>query len=182
MAVGLGIWYCLMLAGISGTVAGVIIAALAPLTTRKSGGTLQLSERVEDILLPLTAYIIVPLFVFTSTGLVFENVTLAGGGAKTVFFGVLAGLLCGKPLGIILATWLSTKMRLAQKPASLSWWHIGGAGFLAGIGFTISLFVADLSFGHLPQLRDAAITGVFIASILGGIIGSLMLRMQRPSP
>src|SRR5205085_11197020 len=74
--IGFSIWYCLLVAGISGTIAGVIVAASAPLTTRRRTSThLQTSEEVEEILLPLTAYLIIPVFVFANAGLDFSKIT-----------------------------------------------------------------------------------------------------------
>lgn len=174
--IGFCIWYCLLLAGVSGTMAGVIVALFAPLTSRAQNSPLQLSEKVEDALLPLTAYIIVPLFVFTSAGLVFSQLSLQQDKGLMVFIGVIAGLLIGKPLGIVIASWLSTKLRLSKKPETLNWSHIIGVGCLAGIGFTVSLLITDLSFGNNPVLQNASVLGIFVASILSGFIGLMLLR------
>jgi NhaA family Na+:H+ antiporter len=174
--IGFCIWYCLLLAGISGTMAGVIVAAMAPLSKRFVKNTpLQDSEKIEDVLLPITAYIIVPLFVFTSAGLVFSELSFSQGNGLSVFAGVVTGLLVGKPLGIFGASLIATKLQLAYKPAELSWSHVLGVGFIAGIGFTISLLIADLSFNEYPALQNTAIFGVFVASIVSAIIGLLIL-------
>lgn len=176
---GLTMWYCFMLAGISGTMAGVLVAALAPLTTSRDGSKkLQSSEKVEDLLLPLTAYVIVPLFVFCNAGLALNSLKLSEESSAMVFAGVLAGLLIGKPLGIVLAGWTAVKLKLANKPANVSWAHLVGVGFVAGIGFTISLLIADLSFGAYDQLQNAAVFGVFVASISSGLIGLLILGLR----
>ena len=172
--VGLLLWYCFMLAGISGTMAGVLMAALAPLTASRSSN-LQPSVKIEDFLLPVTAYFVVPLFVFCNAGLVFGSLKLNEGGSLMVFMGVSLGLLIGKPLGIVTASWLATKLKLTQKPAAITWMHLLGVGFVAGIGFTVSLLIADLSFGAYNQLQSAAIFGVFVASILSGLTGLAML-------
>lgn len=174
---GIAIWYCLMQAGISGTMAGVIVAALAPLASanQKHHG-LQSSEKIEDMLLPVTAFIIVPLFVFTNAGLVFADLTSIPRSGLTITLGVIGGLVIGKPLGIILATWLSTKLGLSFKPKGLKWRHIMGIGCLAGIGFTISLLITDLSFGENPPYQNAAVLGVFVASVLSAILGLFVLH------
>lgn len=173
---GLCIWYCLLLAGVSGTLAGVLVAALMPLTKHRKGSPLQLSERIEDMLLPATAYIIVPLFVFTSTGLVFSQLALQQDRSFMVFMGVVVGLVIGKPLGIISVSWFSAKLRLAHKPESLSWGHIMGVSVLAGVGFTVSLLIADLSFSNNTALQNVAVLGVFVASVLSGSFGIIFLR------
>jgi NhaA family Na+:H+ antiporter len=177
LIIGLIIWYLLLSAGISATMAGVIVAALSPLTTRrkKSSNRLQSSEWLEDTLLPISAYVIVPLFVFTSAGLVFNDINLTSGNGLMVFVGVVAGLMIGKPLGIISATWLATSLRITSKPKDLNRSHIIGIGFIAGIGFTISLLIADLSFVDYPNMLNAATFGVFVASIFSGLIGLLIL-------
>ncbi|HTE22034.1 MAG TPA: Na+/H+ antiporter NhaA [Candidatus Limnocylindria bacterium] len=176
LIVGFCMWYCLLLAGISGTMAGVILAGLAPLTRRSNRSILlQFSEKVEDALLPLTAYVVVPLFVFSSAGLVINTLSLTQENGLMVFAGVAAGLLIGKPLGIVSASWVAAKLQLTHKPKDLSWTHIIGAGFIAGIGFTISLLIADLSFSPNPKFQNAAIFGVFVASLLAGLAGVAIL-------
>jgi Na+:H+ antiporter, NhaA family len=180
---GLLLWYCLMLAGISGTMAGVLLAALAPLTTSRSNlRKLQSSEKIEDILLPVTAYLVVPLFVFCNAGLAFSSLRLTEGDSLAVFTGVLLGLLIGKPLGIVAAGWTATSLRLAKRPAGITWTHLLGVGFVAGIGFTISLLIADLSLGSYAQLQNAAIFGVFVASVLSGFLGLLILGLHAKRP
>lgn len=175
ITIGLLMWYCLLLAGVSGTIAGVIIAALMPLTSSRSKNKIQSSEKIEDLLLPITAYFVVPLFVFANVGLSFSSVSFAESGSISVFAGVLAGLLVGKPLGIVGASLVATMLGLTKKPAGLSWIHITGVGFIAGIGFTISLLISDLSFNGNDNLHNASIIGVFVASIISGLIGLTIL-------
>jgi NhaA family Na+:H+ antiporter len=175
LGTGFLIWYCLLLAGVSGTMAGVIVGALAPLTARHDKRKkLQLSEKIEDLLLPLTSYIIVPLFVFTSAGLALGTLNITESG-MTVFAGVALGLLVGKPVGIVLASWLASVFRLAAKPRGVSWKHIWGVGMVAGIGFTMSLLIADLSFRGYPDLGDAAKLGILGASTAAGVLGLAFL-------
>lgn len=177
---GLAIWYCLLLAGLSGTIAGVIVAIMAPLTTRRSNAkNLQGSELVEDILLPVTVFVIVPLFVFANAGLDFGLVTLTPGNGLGVYFGVLLGLLIGKPVGIFAAGWLAAKLRIAHKPSGVGWTQILGVGFIAGIGFTIAILIADLAYKTNLVLQHAAVLGVFSASIIAGFIGMVILKLGR---
>lgn len=174
---GFAIWYCLLLAGVSGTVAGVVVAVIAPLTTRRSNAAkLQESEVLEDLLLPVTAFLIVPLFVFANAGLDFEQLALEQGKGLSVFMGVALGLFIGKPAGILAAGWIAVKLRLAHKPRNINWPQILGVGYVAGIGFTIAILIADLSYKNLPDLQHAAISGVFLASVASGIAGMLILK------
>ena len=90
--------------------------------------------------------------------------------------GVLLGLLIGKPVGITLAAWLAVRTGLAVRPAGASWRMLHGVAWLGGIGFTMSLFIAGLAFGDAPRLLIAAKLGTFLASVLAGIVGWLLLH------
>lgn len=180
LLIGFGIWYCLLVAGVSGTIAGVIVAAIAPLTTRKSNSVrFQASEEVEEILLPVTAYMIIPVFVFANAGLDFSSLTLYAENGLMVFLGVAAGLFIGKPVGIFSASWIAAKLRIAHKPRGISWSQLLGIGFIAGIGFTISLLITDLAYRSNTNLQEVATLGVFVASILSGLIGLAILKSAR---
>lgn len=175
--IGCGIWYCIVVSGLSGTMAGVIIALLMPLAKRRSNAShLQTSEIVEDVLIPVTSFIIVPLFVFANAGLKISNILLAKDRGLSVFIGVFLGLLIGKPLGIFIASWIANALKIAEKPANTSWNQIIGIGFLAGIGFTISLLIGDLAYGANSELHSSAVLGIFLASAVAAIIGLLTLR------
>lgn len=174
---GLGIWYAMLVAGVSATMAGVIVAFLMPLTTRsKRVFNLQASEVIEDVLIPVTTFVVVPLFVFANAGLNLSQISLASGGGLSVFLGASLGLLIGKPLGIICTSFIATKLALSHKPVNIKWSNIIGIGFIAGIGFTVSLLISDLSYRSQPLLLNSAIFGVFTASIFGAIIGLTILR------
>lgn len=177
--IGFAVWYCLLMAGVTGTIAGVIVALIAPLTTsRANASKLQGSEIVEDILLPVTAFLIVPLFVFANAGLDFSKVSLSHGNGLMIFVGVALGLLIGKPLGIFTGGWIAAKLRIAHKPRGISWKQILGVGFISGIGFTISILIADLAYKSNPDFQNAAIMGVFTASVLSGLIGIFILKFS----
>ncbi len=175
--IGFGIWYCLVVAGLSGTMAGVVIALLMPLSKRRANAQrLQTSEIVEDALIPMTSFIIVPLFVFANAGLRLASISLSSHAGMSVFIGVMLGLLIGKPVGIVIASWASNILKIAEKPANTTWSQICGIGFLAGIGFTISLLIGDLAYGASSGLHSSAVLGIFSASVLAAVIGLLILR------
>lgn len=177
LILGFLIWYCLLLAGVSATMAGVIIAFLMPLNKRgKRVIDLQASEVIEDVLIPFTSFVVVPLFVFANAGLKFSDVSLSTDKGLTVFLGVALGLLIGKPLGILCAGWVATKLALAKKPTNIRWSHIIGVGLIAGIGFTVSLLIGDLSYRANPELQSSAVLGIFIGSITAGILGLVVLK------
>jgi Na+:H+ antiporter, NhaA family len=133
-------------------------------------------QRLEERLHGLVAFGIMPLFALANAG-----VSLGGGLASItspISLGILLGLILGKPLGITLFAWLAVRTRLAVLPADASWMMIHGAGWLGGIGFTMSLFIAGLAFDH-PALLTQAKLGIFAASLLAGSAGWLLLRLQR---
>jgi Na+:H+ antiporter, NhaA family len=137
---------------------------------------LQPAEVAEDVLLPVTTYVVVPIFVFVNAGLNFASVELSGSAETMIFAGVLAGLILGKPIGILGASFIATQLRLAKKPRGVTWTHILGIGFICGIGFTIALLVTSLSYRGENGLQQAAIVGVYAASLVSGVIGVLILK------
>jgi NhaA family Na+:H+ antiporter len=131
-------------------------------------------HRLEHALHPWVAFAIMPIFALANAG-----VTLQGDWsllASPVALGIIAGLVAGKPLGIMLAVWLVVKTKLAVMPTGAGWRQVFGVSALAGIGFTMSLFVAGLAFGDTPLL-DTAKFGILSASLLAGLIGWLTFRV-----
>ncbi len=135
-------------------------------------------HRLEHALHPWVTFAIMPLFALANAG-----VHLSGDGGKLVVqpitLGIIIGLLLGKPLGVTIAAWLAVRLGPASLPANVSWRHIHGAGWLAGIGFTMSLFMAGLSFSDDTRLTEAKL-GILIASLCAGIIGSIVLVRIKP--
>jgi Na+:H+ antiporter, NhaA family len=131
-------------------------------------------------LLPWVAYGILPLFAFANAG-----VPLGSGFnqllSSPVTWGVVAGLIVGKPIGITVFAWLAVRTGIAIMPGAISWRHIGGVACLGGIGFTISLFIAELAFADNP-LGDAARIGILVGSVIAGAVGYAVLRATLPPP
>ena len=134
---------------------------------------------MEHVLHPWVAFAIVPLFALANAGV------RVGGGllealSNGVTLGVVLGLVLGKQLGVSLGAWLAVRLGVADLPEGVAWRHIYGAGWLAGIGFTMSLFVADLAFADPGEaaLLTAAKLGILGASIIAGVGGWLILRRQ----
>ena len=129
--------------------------------------------RLEHGLHPWVAFLIVPLFALANAGIRFpEDVGAAL--SQPVVIGVVAGLVLGKQLGITAAAWLVVRAGLASLPAGVAWRHMYGVAWLGGIGFTMSLFVAELAFPD-PVLEDAAKLGILLASVIAGLGGFLVL-------
>jgi NhaA family Na+:H+ antiporter len=131
-------------------------------------------HELEHALHPWVVFAIMPIFALANAG-----VPLSGGIADAltspVALGIVAGLVVGKQLGITLFAWLAVRSGLSELPRGISWRHVYGAGWLAGIGFTMSLFITDLAFPDSP-LVDVAKLGILAASLIAGIVGWLILR------
>ena len=132
------------------------------------------ADRVTRNLHDWIAFLVLPLFALSNAGVTFSLSTLGGMLHSSVAWGVLVGLFLGKPLGVFGVSWLAVKLKLARLPSSVSWTHVAGVGVLAGIGFTVSLFISALAFDDPAQL-DAAKTAILLASLLAGVTGYLLL-------
>ena len=140
-------------------------------------------QDLEDTLHPLVNYIIIPLFAFANAGILFQGMSFSAV-YSGVGLAVICGLLIGKFVGIFSFTWLAIKLKLAAKPDRSTWKMIAGVSMLGGIGFTVSLFIANLSFGSMGSegmrlLNDAKL-GILIGSLLSGVIGYLYLSRVLP--
>jgi NhaA family Na+:H+ antiporter len=125
------------------------------------------------------AFAIVPVFALANAGVPLGG-GLADAVASPVSLGIVAGLVLGKQLGVTLFAWLAVKSGASELPAGVGWRHVYGAGWLAGIGFTMSLFVTDLAFSEGP-LVDAAKIGTLAASLVAGVGGWAILRGGAPA-
>lgn len=130
-------------------------------------------SKLEHFLHSYSTYLIMPLFAFANAG-----VSIQGGsvdfGSSHIIYGVALGLVVGKPVGIFALTFLCEKLGIASRPDGLSWSYIFGAGMLAGIGFTMSMFVSNLAFNDLTHV-DIAKISILCSSLLAGILGSIAL-------
>ncbi len=135
-------------------------------------------KRLEHVLHPWVAFMILPLFAFANAGVSLQGVTLAGL-TSLLPLGIMAGLFIGKPLGISLFCWLALKLKWASLPEGTTCKQIMAVGILCGIGFTMSIFIATLAFGSVdPALINWAKLGILIGSVLSAVIGYLILRQR----
>ena len=175
------LWLFTLMSGVHATIAGVIAALTIPVTPSPAAPDDVSSplHRLEHGLHPWVAYAIVPLFGFANAG-----VSLAGTSLATLVeplvLGIMLGLFAGKQLGIFGAIWLADRLRVAPRPSGASWAQIYGVALLAGIGFTMSLFIGGLAFAD-PALADRVKIGVLGGSLLSAITGYLVLRLA-PAP
>jgi len=164
------LWVCMYESGVHPTIAGVILGLLTP--ARPFGGR-QVIEGLEHRLHPWTSFLIVPLFALANAGIVIDRDTVSRAFDSPVTIGVAVGLVVGKTLGITLATVLGVRLRLGKLPDGVRWPHLVGGAAVAGIGFTVALFVADLSFGG-ARLENAII-GILAGSLLSGLVGAAVI-------
>ncbi|MCH7668966.1 MAG: Na+/H+ antiporter NhaA [Acidobacteria bacterium] len=138
-------------------------------------------DRLEHSLHPWSAFVIVPLFALANAGVSFEGVNLGEAVTSSVALGVAAGLFVGKLVGITLFTWIAVKTGLGRLPQNTDWGQIVGLAALAGIGFTVSLFIAELAYTDVA-ITNLAKIGIFVGSGISGIVGYMLLsRRGAPS-
>lgn len=171
--VGFILWLCVLSSGIHATLAGIALAFAYPLHDKRNHFYLP-SRKIESYLHPWVAYAILPLFAFANAGVTFSHTTESSL-YHPITLGIFAGLFFGKPLGIFLACWLAVKLKVANLPTGVDFPMIYGIGILAGIGFTMSLFVGGLAF-PVGNYHLMVKVGVFGASVLSGAIGYWVLR------
>lgn len=183
LPLGLATWALVHASGIHATVAGVLLGLAVPvIRSQASGGPGAgpgLSEIFEHRFRPISAGIAVPVFAFFSAG-----VAVGGwGGLRSaltdpVAVGIILALVLGKPAGILGTTWLLTKATRARLDSSLKWIDIFGVSILAGVGFTVSLLVAELSFGQGSVHDDHAKVGILTASLLAALLATAVLKTR----
>ncbi|MCO5166466.1 MAG: Na+/H+ antiporter NhaA [Planctomycetes bacterium] len=138
--------------------------------------------RLERRMGPLVSLFVLPVFALANAGVPLGR-GLLDGLLDPVFLGVALGLLVGKPLGICAFSWVAVRLRLGELPGGATWRQLAGVGVLAGIGFTMSLFIAGLAFPGAPGLQDAAKVGVLAASFVAALLGVVLLGLTAgPAP
>lgn len=175
---GLVLWVLVYQSGIHSSITGAILGLLAPLAITK-GKHVSVAERVEKAVIPFTTFIVVPLFAFANTGIVFALSSFDNATAVQIAGGIVVGLAVGKVLGILGATWLMVRLRLARLPTRATWNQIIGVSMLAGIGFTVSIFITELAFTNEDFINAAKIS-IFIASLISAVVGYVSLRYLNP--
>lgn len=180
LPLGIVAWALLHASGIHATIAGVVLGLIVPVRRRDGRTDVPgLSEIFEHRLRPLSAGFAVPVFAFFSAGVTVGGVAgLWSALTDTVALGIIAGLVLGKPIGILLTTWLLTRVTSARLDDTVKWIDLVGVGLLAGIGFTVSLLIAELSFGAGTPTADHAKVGVLTASLLAAAVASVLLSAR----
>ncbi len=163
------LWLLFLASGVHATIAGVALAATIPAKGDESP-----LQKLEDALHPWVTFGVMPVFAFANAGVPLgEGFRSAVG--DPIAHGIGAGLLLGKPLGIVGMAWLAVKLKFAELPESVGWRHIVGAGILGGVGFTMSLFIAELGLTDPTHLLVAK-TAILGSSVAAGVVGFILLR------
>lgn len=181
--IGAVVWVCVLKSGVHATLAGVAVGLTIPLNVRDNDGTPhKLASHLEHMLHPWVAFLIMPLFAFANAGVSFAGVT-ADHVLRATPLGIILGLVVGKPIGILLGAGSMVALRLGRLPTGSTWGSMIGLSLLAGIGFTMSLFIGMLAFeGAGPELAVAVRIGVLGGSFVAAVSGFLWLRVTLRNP
>jgi Na+/H+ antiporter NhaA len=134
------------------------------------------NERLQLKIQPWSSYVIVPLFVLANAGVVLDRHTLAAAFASPLTWGIIVGLVLGKPIGVTLGTWVALRTGLGRVPDTLRWGQLFGGAGLSGIGFTVALFVTELALEDELLISEAKI-GILTGSVLAALVGWLVFRL-----
>jgi NhaA family Na+:H+ antiporter len=169
---GLVLWYCMLRSGVHATISGVLLAFAIPFG---KGGDQSLSARLQHFLHPIVAYFIVPVFALANTGIILSGEILHTLGSVNSL-GIMMGLTLGKPIGIVLFSAVAVQIKTASLPSGVAWKHIMAAGMLAGIGFTMSIFITILAFPDSATIVSSKVA-ILVASLLSAFIGLFTFRL-----
>jgi Na+:H+ antiporter, NhaA family len=203
VALGVGLWLALEESGVHATIAGVVLGLLAPTrphvqrelvdvevltdissvqaareTASLARESVSVVEWLEHVLHPWTSFVIVPLFALANAGITLSADAISDAATSRVAIGVLLGLVVGKLVGISLFTWLAVRLRLGVVPEGATGRGIAGIAAVAGIGFTVSIFVTDLAFAD-PAFRNEAKVAILAAAVVAGGLGAIILSRGR---
>lgn len=177
--VGIVLWVSVLKSGVHATLAGVALAFAIPLRAQNGRGESPLRQ-LEHALHPWVTFLILPVFAFANAGVSFADMSVEEF-LGPVPMGIALGLFLGKQLGVFGFIWLSVKLRLARLPDNVTWSGVYGMSVLAGIGFTMSLFIDSLAYETDPDhYASADKMAVLVASVASAVLGYLILRFGRP--
>jgi NhaA family Na+:H+ antiporter len=180
---GVALWYCMYKSGVHPTLAGVVLGLMTPNMIKENSkpkdgedGQLSVIEWLEKLIHPWSSFVIIPLFAFANTGVVITNQSITDAINSPIAWGIFAGLVLGKPIGVLAAVILARKIRLGHYPQDAKSIDLLATGSAAGIGFTVAIFIANLAFSD-PATQDLAVFSVIIASIVSALISLLLFKV-----
>ncbi len=201
---GCAVWLATFESGVHATLAGVACGLMAPALPRRREGcaasvsptstidelngilfdtreTRSVADRLIHALHPWTALLVIPVFALANAGVDVSPSTLGAAAGSAGARAIAVGLLIGKPVGILLASWTAVRLGLASLPSGANWRHMAGVAYLGGIGFTVSLFITDLAFEN-PAMVATSKVAILSASVVAAVAGALLLRKTAAPP
>lgn len=172
---GLLMWFLMMRSGVHATISGVLLALAMP---TRNGRPDSAASVLRNYLHKPVYFIVLPIFVLANTAIPLNDI-LDGNGFLNIFssnhvLAIVCGLLLGKPIGVLFGSWIALRTKMAVMPANMNWRHLVGAGFLSGIGFTMSIFVTTLSFSEFFMVGSSKIA-IIVSSLMAALLGALVL-------
>jgi NhaA family Na+:H+ antiporter len=175
---GVAMWYCMLHSGVHATITGVLLAFAVPFSQNDKTNP---SYLLQHALHKPVAFVILPIFALANTGILltqgWPSEVLSSGNT----IGIICGLIIGKPLGILLLCWILIRYKFSVLPFQVRWRHLAGAGVLAGIGFTMSIFISNLAFRDSVTIQYSKIA-VLIASFIATVVGLAILMTAKRDP
>ncbi len=180
MLLGITLWVCVLKSGVHATLAGIVVAFAIPMQNKKVPHAASPVRKLEHKLHPWVAFGVLPIFAFVNAGVSFDGLKFAHL-VSAIPLGIAGGLFIGKQLGIWGASMLAVRLKIAKLPKKVTGYGLYGLSLLAGVGFTMSLFIGGLAFDQGSREFAAYVRfGVLVGSALSGIVGYLILRRVYP--
>ena len=180
---GIALWYCMYKSGVHPTLAGVVLGLMTPNILKVNpklhdpeDNQVSVIEWLEHKIHPWSSFVIVPLFAFANTGVVITMDSINDALGSPIAWGIFAGLVVGKPIGVLASVFVARKINLGQYPQGAKSVDVLATGSAAGIGFTVAIFIANLAFSE-PATQDLAIFAVIIASLVSAVISVLLFKL-----
>lgn len=180
---GIALWYCMYKSGVHPTLAGVVLGLMTPNILKANpklhdpeDNQVSVIEWLEHKIHPWSSFVIVPLFAFANTGVVITMDSINDALNSPIAWGIFAGLVIGKPIGVLASVFIARKINLGQYPQGAKGVDVLATGSAAGIGFTVAIFIANLAFSE-PATQDLAIFAVIIASLVSAVLSVLLFKL-----
>ncbi|RDY23486.1 Na+/H+ antiporter NhaA [Romboutsia maritimum] len=171
---GLCLWYFVHLSGVHSTISGILLSIIIPSTS--SSCNLNCLEKLQRLLVPINSILIIPIFAFANTGISLSY-NLDFTSALSLSLGIILGLCIGKPVGIMLFSFISCFLGITEKPYYISWMSVFLVSLIAGIGFTMSIFISEIAFIHDAALINIAKMSILISSIISILSTTIVITL-----
>ena len=176
------LWFCLYKTGVHPTLAGVILGLMTPNVPHKGkkledteDGSVSVIEWLEHKFHPMSTFLVVPIFAFANTGVVITSESIRAASQSPIAWGIVFGLVIGKPLGVLSAALLAKRLKVAELPDGVNKSSLLATGSAAGIGFTVAIFIANLAFDDAVT-QDVAVLAVIVASVVSAVLSMALFK------